>query len=133
MPRIKEISTKSIQAPHWDPHETVVIRSQNTDDEEFINDQIADVGEDGKVKLRTGRNKRLTLQRCIVSWTLTDSHGKPLPLDEQSIRDLHPSDSQYIFDEIQKHNKPLTTIEKKDATKSASSSTDAAESPRKQR
>jgi hypothetical protein len=123
MSRIKSITTKQIHADHWDNHECAIIRSMNTDDEECINDQIADVDAEGKVKLRTGRNKRLTLQRAIVSWTLTDEHGKPLPLNEQSIRELHPSDSQYIFDEIQKHNKPLTNDEKKDSTTNVSAST----------
>ena len=133
MPRRRNITTSQVHSPHWDNHEAVVIRSLNTDDEEFINDQIADVDENGKVKLRTGRSKRLTLQRAIVSWTLTDEHERPLPLNEQSIRDLAPEDSQYIFEQVQALNKPLTNAEKKDSTTNASPSIDTAESHHNQR
>jgi hypothetical protein len=133
MARRKSITTETIHASHWDNHECVVIRSQNTDDEEWINDQIAGITADGKASIHGGRQKRLTLQRCIVSWTLTDEQNKPLPVNEQSIRELATEDSQYIFEAIGKLNKPMTDNEKKDATPSASSSTGTAESPRKQR
>jgi hypothetical protein len=129
MPRRRNITTQQIHADHWDNHEAVVIRSQNTDDEEFITDQLAGIDANGKPTMHAGRNKRLTLQRCIVSWTFTDEHGRPTPLNEQSIRDLAPEDSQYIFEEIAKLNKPMTDQEKKGSTTNASDSTEKAESP----
>jgi hypothetical protein len=128
MPRRRNITTKQIHADHWDNHEAVVIRSLNTDDEEHITDGLADINATGQPQVHAGRNKRLTLQRAIVSWTLTDEHGRPVPLSEDSIRELAQEDSQYIFEEIQALNKPLTDQEKKDVTKKPSSSTDTAES-----
>jgi len=133
MPRRRNITTKQIHADHWDNHEAVVIRSLNTDDEEHITDGLAAINAAGQPQLHTGRNKRLTLQRAIVSWTLTDEHGRPTPLNEQSIRELAPEDSQYIFNEIQAINTPMTVEEKKDSTTNASDSTEKAASPRKQR
>lgn len=133
MPRRRNITTKQVHADHWDNHEAVVIRSLNTEDEEYITDGLAGVDANGKPQIHAGRNKRLTLQRSIVSWTLTDEHGRPLPLCEQSIRELAPEDSQYIFEEIQALNKPLSDQEKKESTTSATDSTSKAESPRKQR
>ncbi len=132
MPRRRNITTKQIHADHWDNHEAVVIRSLNTDDEEHITDGLAGIDPSGQPRVYAGRNKRLTLQRAIVSWTLTDEHGKPTPLSEDSIRELAPEDSQYIFEEIQALNKPLTDAEKKESTKNASGSTKTAESHRKQ-
>lgn len=133
MPRRRNITTKQIHADHWDNHEAVVIRSLNTDDEEHITDGIAGINAAGQPQVHAGRNKRLTLQRAIVSWTLTDEHGRPVPLNEQSIRELAQEDSQYIFEEVQALNKPLTVEEKKDSTTNASSSIEKAEAPRKQR
>lgn len=114
MARRKSITTKQIQAPHWEAHEAVVIRSLNTEDEEFITDGLADIDAKGGTSLHAGRNKRLTLQRAIVSWTLTDESGKPLDLNEATIRALATEDSQYIFEQIQAINAPLTDAEKKD-------------------
>jgi len=132
MPRRRTITTKQVHAPHWDNHEAVVIRSLNTDDEEHITDGLAGVDASGKPQIHAGRNKRLTLQRSIVSWTLTDEHGRPVPLNEQSIRELAPEDSQFIFEEIQALNKPMTAEEKKESTTSATDSSSKAESRRKQ-
>lgn len=133
MPRRRNITTKQVHADHWDNHEAVVIRSLNTDDEEHITDGLADLNAAGQPQVHAGRNKRLTLQRAIVSWTLTDEHGRPVPLNEQSIRELAPEDSQHIFEEIQALNKPLSNDEKKDSTTNVSDSTEKAVSPRKQR
>ncbi len=131
MSRRRTITTKQVHAPHWDNHEAVVIRSLNTDDEEHITDGLAGIDAAGKPQVHAGRNKRLTLQRAIVSWTLTDEHGRPVPLNEQSIRELAPEDSQYIFEEIQALNTPMTIEEKKESTMNASDSTEKAVSPRK--
>lgn len=126
MARIKTIATKQIQAPHWDPHEVAVIRSLNAEDQEIISDEISDISDNGKIKIRAGRNMRLTVQRGLVSWTLTDEQNKPLPLTEESIRSLHQSDLQYIFEQIQELNKPLPASEKKDSSKPPTSGTEDA-------
>lgn len=133
MPRIKSIRTKQIHAEHWEPHETVVIRSLNTDDEEYITDSLAGIDERGNPRLYAGRNKRLTLQRGIVSWTLTDEQNRPLPFNEQSIRGLHPIDSQYIFEQINALNQPLTDDEKKDSMTPATPSIEAKDQHHKPR
>ncbi|GCE14202.1 hypothetical protein [Tengunoibacter tsumagoiensis] len=119
MSRRKSIATKQIRADHWDAHEVVIIRSLNTEDEEQIQDEIASVNANSQVHLHTGRVKRLTLQRGIVSWTLTDDQNRPLPLNEQSIRGLDRADSKFIFDEIEAISAPLSAEEKKESTTSA--------------
>ncbi len=129
MPRRKSITTKQVRAPHWEPHEAVVIRSLNTDDEEYIQDGLAGIDPNGQPRIYAGRNKRLTLQRGIVSWTLTDEHNKPLPVSEQSIRELASVDSQFIFDEISALNKPMSESEKKASTMPATPSTEAKDQP----
>lgn len=124
--RRKSITTKSIQAPHWENHESVVIRSLNTEDEEIINDGLANVDARGNTSIHAGRNKRLTLQRAIVSWTLTDSQGRPVPLNEDEIKALATEDSQFIFDEINALNKPMCDAQKKDLSGNATSGTETA-------
>ena len=129
MARIKSITSKTIHADHWEPHEAVVIRSLNTEDEEIIADGLAGLDANGSPKLYAGRNKRLTLQRGIVSWTLTDEHGHRLPVDEQSIKNLHPVDSKYILDEINALGAPMSEAEKKDLPMPATDSIAAKDQP----
>lgn len=131
MSRRKSITTTQVRAAHWDPHECVVIRSLNTDDEEMITDGLAGIDASGSPRLYAGRNKRLTLERGIVSWTLTDEQNRPLPLNEQSIRGLAPEDSQFILSEIQALNTHLSAAEKKDSLTNATPSTEGAGTPRK--
>lgn len=126
MPRRKSITTKQIRADHWEPHESVVIRSLNTEDEEHITDGLAGLDDKAQPRMYAGRNKRLTLQRGIVSWTLTDENNNPLPLNEASIKSLAQEDSQYIFNEIQALNKPLSAPEKKDSATNVTTGTEDA-------
>lgn len=114
--RRKSITTKTIHADHWEPHEAVVIRSLNTDDDEQIQDGLAGIDTTGRLVTHGGRMKRLTIQHAIVSWTLTDEHGRPLPLDEASIRSLAQEDSTYIFNEVNALNVPMKEAEKKPST-----------------
>lgn len=124
MSRRRSITTQTIHADHWDNHECVVIRSLNTDDEEHIQDGLASI-EDGQPTMHAGRNKRLTLQRAIVSWTFTDEQHRPLLLSEQSIRELAPEDSQYIFEQINALNTPMAAEEKKGSSTTATPGTEA--------
>lgn len=126
MARRKSITTKQIRAAHWENHEAVVIRSLNTEDEEIIADAITDIDGSGKVSIHAGRTKRLTVLRGIVSWTLTDEQGRPLKLNEESVKGLAPEDSQFILDEINRLGAPLTNQEKKDSTMSATTGTGVA-------
>ena len=130
--RIKSITNKTIHADHWEPHEAVVIRSLNTEDEEHIADGLAGIDANGNARLYAGRSKRLTLQRGIVSWTLTDEQGHPLPVNEQSIKGLHPVDSSFILNEIQALGAPMTEPEKKGSSTPAMPSTEAKDQPHKQ-
>lgn len=126
MARRKSISTVQIQAPHWDNNEVVIIRSLNTDDEEYITDGLAGIDGNGQPQMHAGRNKRLTLQRGIVSWTFTDEQNVPLPLNDQSIRSLAKVDSQYIYDQIEALNTPLSDAEKNGSSTTATDSTGTA-------
>lgn len=116
MPRRKSITTKTVRADHWEPHEAVVIRSFNSEDEELIDDEITSVDVRGHAKILAGHKRHLTLCRAIVSWTLTDEHSRPLPLNETSIRSLAPEDTMFLFDEITKLNAPMSVEEKKAST-----------------
>lgn len=119
MPRRKSLTTKTIRADYWEPHECVVIRSLNTEYDEHIQDGLASIDNNGNTQIHAGRIKRLTLLRGIVSWTLTDEHGKPLPLSEQNIKSLANEDSQYIFSAIQALNQPMLPSEKKESSMTA--------------
>lgn len=126
MSRRKSISTKQIQAPHWDPNEVVIIRSLNTEDEEYIQDGLADIDANGSPSIHAGRVKRLTIARAIVSWTFTDEQNRPLPLNEDSIKGLAGEDSQYILDQVNAMNKPLSEDEKKASSTPSTTGTEAA-------
>ena len=122
--RRKSISTRTIHAEHWEPHECVVVRSLNTDDDEVIQDGLVSTDILGQTSVHAGRLKRLTLQRAIVSWTFTDEQGRPLPLSEQSIRELAPEDSMYILSAINAINQPMLPDEKKDSSTPATTGTE---------
>lgn len=113
--RRKSLTTKTIRADHWEPHECVVIRSLNTDDDEYIQDGLASIDANGNTQLHAGRMKRLTLLRGIVSWTLTDEHNKPLEVTEANIKALANEDSTYILSAINALNAPMMPDEKKDS------------------
>lgn len=117
--RRKSLTTKTIRADYWEPHECVVIRSLNTEDDEYIQDGLASVDSDGTTQIHAGRMKRLTLMRGIVSWTFTDEHGKPLDLNESNIKALASEDSNYILSAINALNAPMMPSEKKDSSTNA--------------
>jgi hypothetical protein len=121
--RRKSIAQQQIQASHWDPNEVVVIRSLTTEDEEAIANGLTELSKDGQMHIHAGRSKRLTLLRAIVSWTLTDEAGRPLPLNETSIRNLDAADSQFILDAIHAFNKPMDAAEKKGSSTNATPGT----------
>jgi len=116
MPRRKSLTTKTIHAEHWEPHECVVVRSLNTEDDEYIQDGLADIDDKGTTHIYAGRMKRLTLMRAIVSWTLTDEHGNRIDVNEQNIKNLANEDSNYIYSAINALNQPMLPDEKKDST-----------------
>ncbi len=126
MPRIKSPITKQIRAAHWDPHETVLIRSLTTGDEEYVTNNLSSFDSSGKVITYAGRSKILTIQRGIVSWTLTNESGQRLEVTEAEIRNLAPDDSQFILDEINAISKALSVDEKKASTMPATPGIEAA-------
>lgn len=138
MARRKQVSTKQIQAPHWDPNEIVIIRSKTGYDDEWINDQSATMtaGEaDSVMKILGGTSQKLTLIRCIESWTFTDVNNQPLPWPPLSMREadnvaicqirakslehVFPEDRTFIFGEINAISQPMTEEEKKGSEKHA--------------
>ena len=70
-------------------------------------------GAKNDMKLALGTSRRLTMLHGIESWTLTNEDASPLPLNEDSIRDLAPEDADYIYAEINALNQPMTSAEKK--------------------
>jgi hypothetical protein len=118
MPRRRTFAPKPIQATWWDRHESVIIRPLREEDQEIVQDQLAEMvageGKNASMSLKLGTSRRLTMLQAIQSWTLTDEFGNPLPLTEQSIRDLAPEDADFIHSEINALNQPMTNDEKKD-------------------
>jgi hypothetical protein len=115
MPRRRTVTENVIHAPHWEAHETVLIRSLRERDNEAIQDKLAAMtaGADTDMKLALGTTRRLTMFHGIVSWTLTDEHGRPLPISMESIMDLFPEDADFIYGAINDMNQPMTEQEKK--------------------
>lgn len=132
MSRRKQVQTKQIQAPHWDTHELVIIRSLTGFDNDWIQDRssIMTAGE-VNVKILGGTTQRLTLLRGIESWTFTDANGQPLPwpplsmreadnaaayqVREKSLDHVFTEDRSYIFSEITALGQPMSEEEKKDS------------------
>jgi hypothetical protein len=137
MPRRKQVDTKQIQAPNWDNYEIVIIRSKTGYDEEWIQDRSTAMTA-GQMDMRIlgGTSQKLTLIRCIESWTFTDENNQPLPwpplsmreadniaiyqIREQSLAYVFPEDRNYIFNEITELSKPMTKEEKKGSSMSVS-------------
>jgi hypothetical protein len=116
MSRRRTVSRKEIRAPHWDAHEVVLIRSLRDGDNQDIQDALAAVATGvakADMKLALGTSRRLTMLYGIENWTLTNEDGSPLPLSEQSIRDLALEDAEYIYKAINEINVPMTGDEKK--------------------
>lgn len=122
MSRRRTVSRKQIQASHWDAHEVVFIRSLRDGDQQDIQDGLAamSTGERSDMKLALGTSRRLTMFYGIESWTLTNEDGSPVPLCEQSIRELAPEDADYIYAAINALNQPMLAAEKKDSSTHAS-------------
>lgn len=117
MPRRRTVSRKQIQAPHWDAHEVVFIRSLRDGDNQDIQDELAAMSAEDRanMKLALGTSRRLTMLYGIESWTLTNEDGSPLPLSEKSLRELAPEDADFIYKAINEINAPMTEGEKKDS------------------
>jgi hypothetical protein len=133
MPRRKQIQNKQIQAPNWDNHEVVIIRSKTGYDEEWIQDRstIMTAGE-MNMKILGGTTQKLTLIRCIESWTFSDANNQPLPwpplsmreadnvaicqIREKSLEHVFPEDRTFIFNEIMALSQPMSDEEKKESS-----------------
>lgn len=136
MPRRKQVQTRQIQAPHWDAHEVVIIRSLTGFDNDWIQDRstVMTAGETN-MKILAGTTQRLTLLRGIESWTFTDADNRPLPwpplslresenaaayqVREESLKHVFTEDRNFIFNEINTLSQPMSEDEKKDSTMSA--------------
>lgn len=130
MARRKQVATKQIQAPNWDTHEIVIIRSKTGYDEEWIQDRSTSMTA-GQMDMRIlgGTSQKLTLIRCIESWTFTDANNQPLPwpplsmreadnvaicqIREKSLEHVFSEDRLFIFNEITTLSQPMSEEEKK--------------------
>ena len=115
MPRRRGVTRKEVRAPHWDAHESVLIRSLREQDNETIQDELASmVGtENANMKLALGTTRKLTMLHGIESWTLTEEDGRPIAKSLEAIGNLAPEDADFIYAEINKLNQPMTADEKK--------------------
>lgn len=137
MSRRKQVQTKQIQAPNWDTYEIVVIRSKTGYDEEWIQDRSTTmVAGELNMKILGGTTQKLTLIRCIESWTFTDANNQPLPwpplsmreaenlaichIREKSLEHVFPEDRNFIFKEIDALSQPMSEEEKKGSTMQSS-------------
>lgn len=127
MPRKRTFGTHEIHAPWWDPHEIVIIREFNSDDDDWITDQAASMeAGSSDMKWAQGTVRRMTLVRGIVSWTFTDERNVPMPwpalsrdedpakvykMRDQILRTLDPKDSAFIYGEVNKRNQAMTSEE----------------------
>lgn len=138
MARRKATQSKVIQAPHWDTHETVLIRSLTGDDFDWINDRMAVVDTTNvsagaaDMQMKLGTAQRLTIIRGIDSWTFTDENNNPMPWPplsrnesdnlaicqqrEQILKSVFPEDRLFIYNAINALNQPMSEEEKKDSS-----------------
>lgn len=133
MSRRKQVQTKQIQAPHWDTHEIVIIRSKTGFDDEWIQDRSTTmIAGQMDMQILGGTSLKNTLSRCIETWTFTNASGQPLPwpplsmreadnaavyqIREQSLEHVFPEDRAFIFGEIAALSQPMTEEEKKDSS-----------------
>jgi hypothetical protein len=135
MSRRKQVETKQIQAPYWDTHEIVIVKSLTGFDNDWIQDRstVMTAGETN-MRILAGTTQRLTLLRGIESWTLTDANNQPLPwpplsmreaenaaayqIREKSLDHVFTEDRSYIFGEINALGQPMTEEEKKGSSTS---------------
>jgi hypothetical protein len=129
MPRQKSIQSKTVHADHWDNHEIVCIRGLTGYDSDWIQDQMMTQAAGQDMAIKIGTAQRLTLIRCIESWTFTDYNNNPIPwpplsineadngaickMREQSLAQVFPDDRAYIYGEINAINQPMKEDEKK--------------------
>lgn len=136
MARRKQIQNKQIQEPNWDNHEIVIIRSKTGFDEEWIQDRSTSmIPGQMSMNILSGTSQKLTLIRCIESWTFTDANNQPLPwpplslreaenaaiyqIREKSLEHVFPEDRAFIFNEITALSQPMSEEEKNESGTSA--------------
>lgn len=114
MPRRRTDEVAQIQAPWWESHEVVIIRTRMThaDQKKMYANIISARMEAGQQDL-TMQFQLIEVQGAMVrtmvrEWTLTDSSGKRLPLSEEAIDGLAAEDVEYIAEEIGKHNPAMS-------------------------
>lgn len=97
MPKLQDaFSSITISLPSYEGSQVVIKSSPNVDD--IIKAEQTDGDVARSVVLAT---------RMITSWNFTDNDEKPVPITEETIKQLPAADLEMIFNEIQ----PL--IEKK--------------------
>jgi hypothetical protein len=84
----------------WEPHEQIIIRSVFTEGaREAIGNASTQVDGDGNVAILAGTGRTAMLEQMILSWTLTDDSGLPVPVTAESIRALPAEYSTPVLEE----------------------------------
>jgi hypothetical protein len=106
MSRDWKIQRRTIHSPDWDEDESVVIRSYFGDHDrqkvlgastEYRRDD-----ESGQMIIVATLDKLHATKRklAVVSWTLKDDEGRPLPFTEDNLLNLPPYVAEFIDQEI---------------------------------
>lgn len=107
--------TRTIRDDAWDPRETVTIRTFfGSDDRQRVLSATHEGirQDDGSVVMRPTTYRAKAVQRtlAVVSWTLLDEDGAPLPFTEETLLNLPPEVSDFIDAEIDKDWLGLSSI-----------------------
>lgn len=108
---VNQLETVTLHAPTWENYETVVVKKKmSMADEEWISNQFTKLKSNGELDASLGSVKLKTLVRMIVSWTFAEN-GQPMPVNEQNVGRLAKEYADYIYENINSNNQPMTAQE----------------------
>ena len=108
---VNHLETVTLHAPTWENYETVIVKNKmSMADEEWISNQFTRMNKNGELDASLGSVKLKTLVRMIVSWTFAEN-GAPVPLNEQNVGRLAKEYADYIYEQINANNQPMTVEE----------------------
>src|SRR5215469_10419386 len=85
MARRRRFGQVTVRQPHWEQHETVTIQGLCEADTEWVQDMAVMLKNNPMIQAQpelhvlSGTSRRATMIRAVISWTLTDDHGQPMP------------------------------------------------------
>jgi len=104
----------------WEPHEQVIVKdTYNAADMEFVGNHIAKSGvaqknSKGALEVTFGTSRLKLLERMIVTWTLTDRAGRPVPVSPLSIARLKANYTDAILSVCDEIAQTLSEEEQED-------------------